>query len=167
MYKLIGADGKEYGPVSAEVLRQWLAEGRVTAETRVLAENATEWKPLRDLPEFGFTAAGAPATIAPAIIVAPEQRRTNALAITGLILGIFSMTFGLCCCSGFPFSIAGLICSGIALGQIKQNPSQEGRGIAIAGLIISIIALGIGVLIMIFYGIMSSMPDVMRKIENL
>ena len=27
MYKIIGADGKEYGPISLEVLRQWIAEG--------------------------------------------------------------------------------------------------------------------------------------------
>ena len=28
MYKIIGADGKEYGPISAEQLRQWLNEDR-------------------------------------------------------------------------------------------------------------------------------------------
>jgi hypothetical protein len=41
MYKIIGADGKEYGPVSTEQLRQWLTEGRVNNQTRVLAEGGT------------------------------------------------------------------------------------------------------------------------------
>ncbi len=52
MYKIIGGDQKEYGPVSTEQLRQWLAEGRVNAQTPVQAEGATEWKPLSAFPEF-------------------------------------------------------------------------------------------------------------------
>ena len=35
MYKIIGADGNEYGPITTEQLRQWLAEGRVNAQTKV------------------------------------------------------------------------------------------------------------------------------------
>jgi hypothetical protein len=53
MYKIIGADGKEYGPVTADQLRQWISEGRANAQTRVLPEGATEWKPLGEIPEFG------------------------------------------------------------------------------------------------------------------
>ena len=52
MYKIIGADQKEYGPVSADLLRQWIAEGRVSVQTQVLPEGATEWKTVGDLPEF-------------------------------------------------------------------------------------------------------------------
>jgi uncharacterized membrane protein len=52
MYKIIGADGKEYGPVSAELLRQWMAEGRVNGQTMARAESATDWQPLSAFPEF-------------------------------------------------------------------------------------------------------------------
>ena len=52
MYKIIGADQKEYGPVTAEQLRQWLAEGRVNARTLVQAEGAPEWKTLSAFTEF-------------------------------------------------------------------------------------------------------------------
>jgi TM2 domain-containing membrane protein YozV len=52
MYKIVGADGHQYGPVTADQLRQWLAENRVNAQTIVQAEGATEWKPLNSLPEF-------------------------------------------------------------------------------------------------------------------
>ncbi len=52
MYKIIGVDGQQYGPVSAEQLRQWMAENRVNAQTMVLVEGATDWKPLGSLPEF-------------------------------------------------------------------------------------------------------------------
>ena len=52
MYKIIGADGKEYGPVNAEQLRQWLTEGRVNQQTRVLAEGNTEWKTFGEVAEL-------------------------------------------------------------------------------------------------------------------
>src|SRR5690349_1067512 len=52
MYKIIGADQKQYGPVSADELRQWIAEGRVNAQTLIQAEGQTDWRPLGSFPEF-------------------------------------------------------------------------------------------------------------------
>ncbi len=52
MYRIIGADGKEYGPISADVLRLWISQGRANALTRILAEGAAEWKILSEFPEF-------------------------------------------------------------------------------------------------------------------
>ena len=52
MYKIIGADGRTYGPATVEQLRQWIAEGRANAQTQTLADGATEWKALGALPEF-------------------------------------------------------------------------------------------------------------------
>lgn len=52
MYKIIGADGKEYGPVNADQLRRWIAEGRVNAQTRVQPAGTTEYRPLSDFPEL-------------------------------------------------------------------------------------------------------------------
>ena len=63
MYKIIGADQKEYGPVTADQLRQWLAEGRVNPQTQVLPEGATEWTTLGALPEFATASSAAPPTM--------------------------------------------------------------------------------------------------------
>jgi hypothetical protein len=63
MYKIIGADGKEYGPITAEQLRQWIAEGRANAQTRVLVEGTTDWKPLSSFPEFMVATPTAPPTL--------------------------------------------------------------------------------------------------------
>src|SRR5260370_36798023 len=64
MYKIIGADQKEYGPVTADQIRQWIAEGRANAQTMVRREGETEWKPLSGYPEFapalGSSPSGAP-----------------------------------------------------------------------------------------------------------
>ena len=43
MFKIIGADGKQYGPVSVEQIRQWLAEGRAKPETLAQAEGSADW----------------------------------------------------------------------------------------------------------------------------
>lgn len=52
MYKIIGADQKEYGPVTSDQIRQWIAEGRANAQTLVQAEGGPDWKPLSAIPEF-------------------------------------------------------------------------------------------------------------------
>ena len=60
MYRIIGADQKEYGPVSAEQVRKWAAEGRVNGQTSVCSEGAAEWKPLSAFPEFADLFASQP-----------------------------------------------------------------------------------------------------------
>lgn len=52
MYKIIGTDGKEYGPINASQIRQWVAENRANAQTLVQPEGSTGWNPLGGLPEF-------------------------------------------------------------------------------------------------------------------
>jgi hypothetical protein len=51
MYKIIGGDKKEYGPATAEELRRWIAEGRLSGQSLVQAEGG-EWKVLATFPEF-------------------------------------------------------------------------------------------------------------------
>ena len=40
MYKIIGTDGKQYGPVNADEIRRWRAENRVNAQTLLQVEGA-------------------------------------------------------------------------------------------------------------------------------
>ena len=135
-----------YGPVSAEQLRQWLAEGRANAQTQTLTDGATEWKPLGALPEFaGHFAPPTPPVIAPPRPAYPafgQMPRTNSFATTGMVCGILSLV--LCCCYGFPFNILGIVFSLIGLAQINRHPDvYEGHGLAMAGLILSILSLAI------------------------
>jgi len=140
MYKIIGADGREYGPVTAGQVGQWIAEGRANAQTRTLAPGATEWKPLGTLPEFsGYFVRSAPPVAGP--LPAGWPPRTNSFATAGFILGILSLV----CCCGCPFNIVGLICSLIGLSQINRRPDlYTGRGLAITGLILSAVSLVLG-----------------------
>lgn len=52
MYKILGGDHKEYGPVAAEQLITWINEGRANGSTLAQAEGSSEWKPLSTFSEF-------------------------------------------------------------------------------------------------------------------
>jgi len=51
-YTIIGGDQKEYGSVTADDLRKWIADGRLNAQSLAKEENDTEWRPLSAFPEF-------------------------------------------------------------------------------------------------------------------
>jgi uncharacterized membrane protein len=52
MYKIIGGDQKQYGPVSTDEVRAWIADGRLNAQSLAWVEGAADWKPLGSFPEF-------------------------------------------------------------------------------------------------------------------
>ncbi len=143
MYKLIGTDGKVYGPATAEQIRQWIRENRVDRHTRVFVQDAADWTPACLLPEFAgdFPEAVPPPLAAPApgVIAPPTVARSCTLAKTGLVCGILSVTV-CCCCGGLPFNFLGLVFSIIALVQVGENPQRyTGRDLAIVGLILSLL----------------------------
>ena len=52
MYFLIGGDGKEYGPKAAVEVREWIAEGRLNAQSEIKPQGEEEWVQLSSLLEF-------------------------------------------------------------------------------------------------------------------
>jgi hypothetical protein len=105
MYKIIGADGKEYGPITAEQLRQWITEGRANAQTRVLAEGGTEWKPLASFPELASALGGAipPVATTPPVAAGPAVQPRPSVP-THLVPAILCTVF---CC--LPFGIPAIV----------------------------------------------------------
>jgi hypothetical protein len=137
MFKILGVDGKEYGPVSAEVLRQWIADGRANAQSRVQTAGSTEWRPLSELPEFAADLAvpqsPQPPPINPSPLAAPLRvAKTSAMAISSVILGILGLiTCGIT-------ALIGLVLGIVSLFRIrKSNGEISGQGIAIAGICVS------------------------------
>jgi hypothetical protein len=151
-YRIVGSDGKVYGPVAAEQIRQWLAAGRAENRTPVYVAGASEWTTIGALPEFTAPPAATPPTMAPVRPARPPASGTNGFATAGLICGLLSW---ICCCCQF-VSLLGLIFSIIALVQISsQTEKQEGRLLAILGLVLSGTNLGfslIFVLLQMLFG---------------
>jgi TM2 domain-containing membrane protein YozV len=91
MFNIIGADGKQYGPVSADQIRQWIREGRANGASQVQPVGGADWKSLASLPEFADAFAsgtGAPPPMA-ASSAGVSSRASNKIAagICGILLG--------------------------------------------------------------------------------
>jgi hypothetical protein len=76
------------------------------------------------------------------------------LAVTSLVLGIASVTLGLCCYFGILTAPISLVLGIVSLVQIKNDPMKfGGKGFAIGGIVTSGLYFGILVLIILFYGL--------------
>ena len=77
------------------------------------------------------------------------KRESNVMALIGFILSFF-------------VSVAGLVCSIIAYRRCKENPDLEGKGMALAGLIISAMKVGAVIVylacMLILFGIIFNAP---------
>jgi tetratricopeptide (TPR) repeat protein len=51
-FKIVGADGRTYGPADAATMRKWIQQGFANTHTWVPAESRGHWKQLADFPEF-------------------------------------------------------------------------------------------------------------------
>ena len=164
-YQIIGGDGKEYGPISAERITNWLQEGRANGDSRIREVGAEEWQCVRDLPEFAsaFSTAfseppAGPATPNPPVAgqfpqhpVAgqfPQQKpgKIQAIAIITLVQGIMAIIGGLLMglstmCIYVPFvyglvyGIMATIKGSTMLGQNPWPAYQTVRTTAIMGIV--------------------------------
>ncbi len=143
MYKIRGADQKEYGPVTADHVRQWIAEGRANSRTQVQPAGSAEWQELGTLPEFAALFNVSSRLPSPPPGLAPSATpRTSGLAITSLVLGLLG--FVACGLTALP----GLICGIIAMVRVKKsNGTLTGEGLALAGTLLSAFSLIIGVIL--------------------
>jgi hypothetical protein len=53
-YKLLGGDGQQYGPVTAEQFRAWVRDGRADAQTQVMRSDQSGWRAAHTFPEFNL-----------------------------------------------------------------------------------------------------------------
>jgi len=130
MYKIIGTDQKEYGPISAEEIHRWISEGRINAQTKVKVGDSADWKLLADIPEFGDVLKNRVPPL-PNTPAATPPAKTSGLAIASLACGISGLFCGVT-------AIVGLILGIISMNKIKKSNGQlGGSGIALAGTIVS------------------------------
>ena len=71
MFTILGADGKEYGPVTAAKIHEWINGGRANLQTQARRVGEAEWKPLGNFAEFNPSPAAVPGATPPPAFVAP------------------------------------------------------------------------------------------------
>jgi hypothetical protein len=92
-YFIIGGDQHEYGPIPAEDVSKWIAEGRLNAQSQAKAEGDAGFRPLAAFPEFaGVLAAPPPAPGGPPPPLTPA---------TGWLERDYHLEIGDCLSRGF------------------------------------------------------------------
>ena len=90
MYRILGIDGQQYGPVPAEQIRRWLAENRLNAQTLVQLEGTQDWKPLVSFSEFASDFKSPP----PLTSAVPPMAMPHSKAGTKIAAGVFGIVLG-------------------------------------------------------------------------
>jgi hypothetical protein len=166
MYRIVGSDGKQYGPITADQVREWIAEGRADGQTQVFVEGQTDWITLGQLPEFApALAAAVPIKPVPLALPPAVPPSTNPLAVAGFVLGLLSLFGSCCCCYGLPFSIPGLVVSAVALAQLRKDENRGGKGLAVAGLVLCLLGIAIG-LVLFALQMSGTDTDWLRKLQH-
>jgi hypothetical protein len=155
MYKVIGADGKEYGPITAEQVRQWIRERRLNNQSLIQPEGETGWKPLSFFPEFATDMAQA----SPPATASSGTGPTNNLAIASLVLGIASWV---CCCNVGVLNVLSIVFGFMALSQIRARPDEGGKVLAIVGMALASVQLLISI-IGISFGLVGTMIEALKN----
>jgi uncharacterized RDD family membrane protein YckC len=60
MFTILGADGKEYGPVAAGKIHEWIIGGRANGQTKAKRAGEDQWRTLADFPEFNLAPPSTP-----------------------------------------------------------------------------------------------------------
>jgi len=135
----VSRDGKQLGIFSLEEIKQQLASGTLMMTDLAWYEGASGWAPLSTVPGVAAATATGPAAVPATTTATPTvmvpQNKTDPLAILSLVLSIAGL-LGFCCGFLLMAGIAGIICGHLALSRIAKDPSLEGRGLAMAGVVI-------------------------------
>ena len=162
----LARNNEQLGTFTLEEVRKGLADGTYLATDLAWTAGMAEWLPAGTLPELSAPS-GPPAlsTQPPARIPDPMLRPEQAVpqhvsigvaptpstAIASLVLGIVSLVT---CYVGIVFAIPGIICGHMALKAIKESGNRlQGRGLAIAGLIMSYLWMAFWSLMVVLMGI--------------
>ena len=80
------------------------------------------------------------------------------MAIASLVLGTFAVAGAWCCCgTGFPISAMAVIFGHVALSQIRRSQGRlDGRGLAIAGLLMGYIGIILQILVILVWLVMAA-----------
>jgi hypothetical protein len=121
-YTIIGGDQKEYGSVTADDLRKWIADGRLNAQSLAKEESDTEFRPLSVFPEFAdvLAAGSAPPPPLTAPVAGAGGGRDAALQLVkGPVIGL-KVTAIL----GLVLVVVGLVINVLMLSGIHIGPQQ-------------------------------------------
>ena len=165
-YYFKSEDGNEYGPITAEEISDWQAQGRMNSESLVRHSNSRDWMPLSNYPELASDFAPKPTSVdssefpppQKAPEVPPQQAYAHYEEHRGTMILVFGI-LGIACC--FPFGIAAWVMGNADMQKINAGiMDPEGKGTTNAGKICGIISVALASLGIILQIILFTMSFV-------
>lgn len=165
------------GPFSLEEINRQLAAGTLSLSDNAWYEGAAGWMPLSSVPGV-TTATSAPPPSSPTTPVAPAspvaapaatapvvpRAPTEPLAIWSFVLSLVGL-LGFCC-GGPMLGIAAVVCGHLGLSKINANPQLQGRGLAMAGLVIGYLAIVSWLFYLVFFGGLAAMQGMLDSMHK-
>lgn len=162
-------DGQRFGPASAEEICGWIQEGRIPGGSMVWRKELGGWQPVETTPPFGslFNAsmmypstrgAGGGCPVIQQVTInqgSPYRRdRWSGMAIAGFVVSL---------ACGYLAPLSLIFCA-VALSAMKKDRNLHGKGLAIAGLVLSLVSLVFWVLL--FAGVFAGMNRAAWGLRN-
>jgi Domain of unknown function (DUF4190)/GYF domain 2 len=179
----IARNGQPTGPFSLEEVNRQLAAGTLSVSDQAWYEGAAGWAPLSTVPGVssnptggtspqpaGATTPSVPAVTAPTVggpvtAIPVPSGQTEPLAIWSLVLSLLAVC-GFCCTPVVITGIGGVVCGHLALSKIGTKPELQGRGLAVAGLIIGYFAIIGWLLWVLLFGGLAVMQGILHSISR-
>jgi hypothetical protein len=185
------SNGQQAGPVSQEELAELFRNGTVKPFDLVWNETMAEWTPIGKMTDFALSSPPAAVSSIPQGFppletpppmsspteapvfqpaqpygssvnnIVPPPRATDGLAIASLVLGLLTL---LCC--GVFTGIPAIICGHISLLKVSRNPNLQGKGMAIAGLVLGYVGTIGTILYFVFFGGMAAIGEIINQIQS-
>ncbi len=125
MFKIIGADGQEYGPVDLAQIQEWIRGNRANGQTMAQKGGETDWKPLSSFPELSARFAAAPPPLQGSPPPFPPMARIPSAEVPTYLVPAILCTL-LCC---LPLGVPALVYAA-KVGNKQAAGDIEGARIA-------------------------------------
>lgn len=148
--------GQQYGPVGEDVLREWVAQHRVTAQDLVWAEGMTNWLPAGQVTEIFSAAATSPAAGGPPPVPGAAVQSGVAPHRGGTILTFGIL--GLACCVIFgavAWAMGSTDLKEMAAGRMDRSgdsSTNAGRVCGMISVILALVGLGLWLVSLAVFG---------------
>jgi len=152
-YTVVGADGKEYGPMDLETLKDMVRDERVDGDTRVWDSTTKDWheaRQIEELEEF-FPETLEEETVMPPPLTAGDapQSVTSPWAVASIACGIVSLP--LFFCGGWVLGSLAVTFGALGRNETRQY-GYEGSHLATAGIVCGLVTLGLSLVIGLAFG---------------
>jgi hypothetical protein len=140
MFRIIGGDGQEYGPVPVAQVKQWIADGRADGQTLVRREGSQNWQHLVTIPELSGIASSCvpqPPPLPPSFVSSSDPAAAiipykNMPALISYYLAVFSIIP----CLGIVLGFAAVVLGIVGLKRARERPEARGKVHAWVGIVL-------------------------------